>query len=112
MIYRRFCPFFSSLLGFHFGDFLGYPATITLSDGSIQTVSAIGYNSEPNLGFFGVTAPGGITSVDITEPAGGIGIMVTDFSRGAASSVPEPSILLLLGTGLAGVGAIRWKFCR
>jgi hypothetical protein len=48
-----------------------------------------------------VTAPGGLTSVDITSDD--YGIYVDGFSEG---TVPEPSSLLLLGAGLAGVAGM------
>jgi hypothetical protein len=89
-------------LGFDFGGiYVGDTATITLSDGTVQTVAA---PASPGLAFFGVTAPGGITSVDITLPSDTYGIGMTDFSYGTAATVtPEPSFFILVGVGLAGV---------
>jgi len=89
-------------VAFDFGGiFFGDNATITLSDGSVQTVAVPG---SPNLTFFGVTAPGGITSVDITLPSDTYGIGMTDFSYSpAAALTPEPSFFLLVGVGFAGV---------
>lgn len=90
-------------VAFDFGDFNGQTATITLSGGTFYTETAAPYGT---TAFFGVTAPGGITSVDITEPAAGYTINVTDFSYGTAATAPEPSSLLLFGAGLAGVAGI------
>lgn len=101
--------------GFDFGGlFTGDTATVTLSDGSVQMVAA---PAPPNLAFFGVTAPGGITSVDITLPGDTYGLDMTDFSYGTAattSTVPEPSPLLLFGTVLvlAGASVRRSGGCR
>jgi hypothetical protein len=94
-------------VGFNFGSiFVGDNATITLSDGSVQTVAV---PASPGLAFFGAVAPGGITSVDITLPADTFGLGMTDFSYGtAAAATPEPSFVILLGVGLAGViGIVR-----
>jgi len=98
-------------LAFDFGSlFVGDTATITLSDGSVQTVAA---PASPDLTFFGVTAPGGISSVDITLPTSAdvldvYGLDMSDFSYGTADTgtVPEPSSLLLFGAGLAGVAGM------
>lgn len=91
-------------LGFDFGGiFVGDNATITLSDGAVQTVAA---PASPGLAFFGVTAPGGLTSVDITLPSDSYGIGVTDFSY--ESATPEPSFYSALGVGLAAmIGIVR-----
>jgi hypothetical protein len=95
-------------LGFDFGNFSGDgTATITLSDGSVQTVTA---PASWDLAFFGVTAPGGITSVEITVP-NSYGLQLADLSYGtAATATPEPSSFLLLGSGvLALAGMMRRK---
>ena len=90
-------------------DFIVDPGTvtITLSDGTVQLLTATG---TPTYDFFGVTAPGGITSVDITEPysLAAESINLSDFSYGseATSPIPEPSSLLLVGTMLAGAAGI------
>jgi hypothetical protein len=111
-------PSAETALGFDFASlYADDTATITLSDGSVQTVALPGAGGSGNPGdfsgleFFGVTAPGGITSVDISLAAGTYGVVLTDLSYGtAATATPEPGTLLLLGSGLVGlVGAVRRK---
>ncbi len=95
-------------LGFDFSSYgAADTATITLSDGLVQTVLL----SDSGLQFFGVTAPGGVTSVDISMAPGTYANIMTDFSYGSVT--PEPGTILLLGTGLAGLaGLVRRKFGR
>jgi hypothetical protein len=89
-------------VAFDFGAvFVSDNATVTLSDGFAETFAV---PASPNLAFFGVTAPGGITSVDITLPSDTYGLSLTDFSYGPASAVtPEPSFFMLVGVGFAGL---------
>jgi hypothetical protein len=81
--------------------------TVTLSDGTMETISP---TSNPTSGFFGVTDPGGITSLDITDPSSlaALSINVSDFSYATANPVaatPEPrsSILLVALLGAFGL---------
>jgi hypothetical protein len=111
-------PSAETALGFDFASlYAADTATITLSDGSVQTVALPGAGGSGNPGdfsgleFFGVTAPGGITSVDVSLAAGTYGVVMTDFSYGSAeTATPEPSSFLLFGSGvLALAGAMRRK---
>ena len=97
-------------LGFDFGGGYNSIATVTLSDGSVQPV-AVPVN--PGLTFFGVTAPGGITTVDITLPGTPGQILdLADFSYGTegTSVTPEPASFLLLGSGLAGLAGLIKRY--
>jgi|GEM_PF-1509494 len=61
--------------------------------------------------FFGVTTDNGyISEIDFTPGVSWIGI--DNFSYGSASSVPLPGALLLLGSGLAGLGAMKRRFVK
>ena len=81
-------------------------ATITLSDGTVLTEPS---SILPSFQFLGVTAPGGINSVEITLPST-FGLELSDFSYVSQSAIPEPSSFLLLGSGLVGLaGMVRRK---
>jgi hypothetical protein len=100
----------SAVTAFAF-DYIVGPGTVTVtaSDGLDQTQSAPGAGN--NYLFFGVTDPGGITSLDITEPysLSAQGINMKDFSTATANpTVPEPSSLLVSSALLAGlIGMVR-----
>lgn len=101
----------SSVTAISFGYSGLYPpdTTLTLSDGATANLTVFSYPN-PNFGFFGVTAPGGITWFDIQQSAG-YGMNVDGISYGTANTTPEPASLPLLGTGvLAAAGVIRRKF--
>jgi hypothetical protein len=91
-------------------DYLVGPGTLTItgSDGLDQTESPTGVGN--NFLFFGVTSPGGISSVDITLPysLATEGVNMRDFSYATANpaTVPEPSSLLVSSALLAGLIAI------
>lgn len=84
-------------------DFIVDPGTVTvqLSDGLSQQLTAA---NAPSSLFFGVTAPGGITSVDISEPysLGAQSINLSDVSYAtAATATPEPSSYAFFSVALA-----------
>lgn len=97
-------------LGFDFDGGRVGTATVTLSDGSVQEVAV---PAAIDLTFFGVTAPGGITTVDITLPGTPGQILdLADFSYGTegTSVTPEPASFLLLGSGLAGLAGLIKRY--
>ena len=83
--------------------------TITGSDGLNQAESAPGVT---NFLFFGVTDPGGISSVDITQAysLASESVNMKDFSYATANpaTVPEPSSLLFSSVVVVGmIGLVR-----
>lgn len=85
----------------------GLPLTISLDNGDTFTVSDPG-----NTGaFFGLVSTTPFTTVSLGDQ--GVGIDVGRFEYSTTSPVPEPSSLLLLGTGLVGgLGAVRRKLMK
>jgi hypothetical protein len=86
--------------------------TLTFNDGSTETIN-LPNTSMPNGGasFVGFFDPGAsITAVDITMFNDITGIDDVQFGNGAAAATPEPSMLALLGLGIAGLaGWRRWR---
>ncbi len=84
-------------------------ATITLSP---NNGSCSGFPTYCNWSSAGLNFSGTAKSVTFTGPANGIGI--SDITLGSNSTaIPEPSSLLLMGTGLAGFSLGGWrKFLR
>ena len=85
----------------------GGSITVSLSNGFMQTFAGSGVSN-----FFGFTTDMPVTSITVStsgHPSGRNYTELTNFRSGAAAvaSVPEPSTLLLLGTGLIAVGYRR-----
>lgn len=59
--------------------------------------------------FYGATNTGGISRIHISNTSGGIEVDHLQYGLTGAVSVPEPASLALLGIGLAGLGAMRFR---
>ncbi len=82
--------------------------TLTYTDGSTVTLNMPGASSSGGTLFFGFIDAGASIS-SITYEAVNDVVAIDDLRYGVAS-VPEPSTLLLLGSGLVGLGFVRRRF--
>lgn len=104
------------LTGLCSSDYRSELVQLNFSNGSSQ---AITLNGSPNCGmeFWGFTDHGAqISSISITQNFTNTFSQTQNWLYGVGlddvkyHSVPEPASLLLLGTGLAGLGSLRKKF--
>jgi hypothetical protein len=82
-------------------------ATVFASDGSTLVYTAGPALLRPNRTFLGfsVTTPGVVITGLSLEPFNDY-VLLDNFTFGVGSPVPEPTTMLLLGTGLAGLGGM------
>jgi hypothetical protein len=91
--------------------------TVSFSDGSLQTLTVAG-SANSNAMFFGFTDPGtGIASITLTDTwnntvANNFGYFVGVDDVQFSSAVPEPTSMLLLGSGLVTLVARRRRSRR
>lgn len=93
--------------GFDFGTFAPEGAMINVTVAGMGTyTTSLSSLSRPDLGFVGFTAAAGpITSVSISAD-GSDYTVVDNFSTGNASVTPEPASMVLLASGLVGLGVV------
>jgi len=103
-------------LGIDLRAFTGFPSTALVSvygtdDTTLLGTFNLGLLSSGTPMFWGFSDAGGIGSVQLTNTDQGWAPIVDNLEFGQAQSapVPEPASLTLLGVGLMGMGARRWR---
>ncbi len=82
----------------------------SINDPTQKFFSTGGDNDPSNYRFFGATNAGGISKIFISNDGGGIEFDDLQFGVGPkATTAPEPSSVMLLGSALAGWGILRRK---
>jgi len=97
-----------------FGDTNGFTTSITPGSYSSITIDpATGASRSFGVGFTGTTSTPGTYTYELRAIADGATVGTVDVSitvPGGSTSVPEPATIFLLGSGMAGVFAMRKKF--
>lgn len=106
----------ATAIGFYFGSYniANSPLTVTLtangvesSFGSLSLPSSIALPAVSNTyNFVGFTSAQAITKIVFTQAPGDNALDIQRFFVGSAAPVPEPSLPIMFGVGLALIGAI------
>jgi len=80
--------------------------TIALAGGDMLTLASPG---QPNFAFVGFTSDQDILSLAFSKSEDSVVLDNVAFGQTGQTAVPEPASLTLLGLGLAGMGARRWR---
>ena len=106
----------ASAIGFYFGSYLiaNSPLTVTVtangiesSFGSFTPASSVMLPANTNTyNFVGFTTNGSISKVVFTQAPSDNALDIQRFFVGSAAPVPEPSLAMMFGVGLALIGAI------
>lgn len=97
-----------------FGDTLGFTSGVTPGSYSSITIDPVtGASRTFDVGFTGATSTPGTYTYELRAIADGSHVGTVDVSitvPGGPTSVPEPATIFLIGSGMAGVFAMRKKF--
>jgi len=87
------------------------PTAVTYTVSTLSTPFTVPTFAVPTPAFFGETSDTPFSTVTLSVPAGTTYAFFDNFAFGAAdtSQVPEAGTFLLIGTGLLGFAAIRYK---
>lgn len=83
---------------------------------SLGTIGPVAIADEGHSGataedsFFGLIDADGISAIKISNTGGGIEVDHLQYGQSNTNPVPEPSTLLLLGSGLVGLAGMRRRF--
>jgi hypothetical protein len=92
-----------------FQAFAADGVTVLCSIGPVAIADGSVFGTTADDNFFGCSDAGGISKIAISNTSGGIEVDDLQYGRVGAASVPEPSTLLLVGSGLLGLVAVAWR---
>lgn len=92
-----------------FGPYAANFLITVVHSGGSSVSAAFPTNDYPVRAFIGAYSDEAIASIEVSTSTLGANIDNFQFGTQAGAAVPEPASLLLLGTGLAGIGLAVWR---